>query len=170
MTAIREARNRKAAGELASAMVPLDIRACTIRSDDGQMLMHELDAVIGERYPGLPVNGLEPAFEAEGGFFVIAYADGAPVAIGALRAEGDAAEVKRMYVRAAHRRRGIAWAVLDRLEAEAKRRGFRRMILETGIHQPEAIALYETAGWTRIPPYGIYVDEPVSVCFGKELG
>lgn len=148
---------------------PLELRIESAASPSALLLIAALDATILDRYPGLPVNGLEPEFDAEGGLFLIAYASERPVGCGALRREGDAAEIKRMYVADGFRRRGVARAVLRRLEAEARGRGFTRAILETGINQPEAIALYRSEGWREIPAYGIYVDEPVSVCFGKEL-
>ena len=44
------------------------------------------------------------------------------------------------------------------------------MILETGTAQPEAIALYSSSGYERIPPFGYYKDEPLNRCFGKLLG
>jgi hypothetical protein len=44
------------------------------------------------------------------------------------------------------------------------------MILETGLAQPEAIALYESSGYTRIPSFGYYKDEPLNRCFAKPLG
>jgi len=132
-------------------------------------LIAELDAVILDRYPGLPLNGLGDDFEARDGLFVVAYAGREPVACGAFQREGDAAEIKRMYVTPGHRRTGLARRILAFLEDEARRRGYTRAILETGIRQPEAIALYEAQGWTRTAPYGVYVDEPVSVCFEKLL-
>ena len=53
---------------------------------------------------------------------------------------------------------------------EARALGCARPVLETGIRQPEAIALYERAGFSRIPAFGEYVHSPLSVCMGKDLG
>lgn len=147
----------------------IELRIESAASPSARTLIAALDATILQRYPGLPVNGLEEEFDAAGGLFLVAYAGALPAGCGALRREGDAAEIKRMYVADGFRRRGVARAVLRRLEAEARERGFTRAILETGINQPEAIALYRSAGWREIPAYGLYVDEPVSVCFEKEL-
>jgi GNAT superfamily N-acetyltransferase len=106
------------------------------------------------------------------GAFVVAWLDGQPVACGALRpAEADGeAEVKRMYTAPAVRRRGIGNLVLERLEARAAELGYRRLRLETGTAQPEAIALYERAGWHHIASYGRYAGHAASVCLGKDLG
>jgi GNAT superfamily N-acetyltransferase len=83
--------------------------------------------------------------------------------------EPSVVEVKRMYVREAHRRRGFARALLMGLEEIAVGRGFRTMRLETGGNQPEAIALYERAGYHPIPCFGAHVDDPLSRCFEKHL-
>ena len=74
-----------------------------------------------------------------------------------------------MYTAPTARRRGISRALLGRLEEIASDLGYRRLQLETGTGQPEAMALYESAGWHRITPYGHYKDSPDSVCFAKEL-
>jgi ribosomal protein S18 acetylase RimI-like enzyme len=78
-------------------------------------------------------------------------------------------EVKRMYVAPAFRGRGIARALLRALEAAAGRLGVAVLRLETGTRQPEAIGLYEAAGYARIPAFGEYVGDPLSVCFEKRL-
>ncbi|MDP1819940.1 MAG: GNAT family N-acetyltransferase [Acidimicrobiales bacterium] len=106
------------------------------------------------------------------GIFVVAHLDGNPVGCGAVRAL-DAArrvgEIKRMYTLPTARRRGVSRAILQRLEAVAQELGYRHLQLETGVQQPEAVALYESAGWYRIEPYGHYRASPWSVCLAKEL-
>lgn len=103
-----------------------------------------------------------------GGVYLLGYAGGQAVACGALRplSEG-AAEVRRMYVTRPARRRGYALAMLEALEAHAAGLGYTRLRLETGRKQLPAMALYEACGFTRIPPFGEYVDDPTSVCFEK---
>ena len=64
---------------------------------------------------------------------------------------------------------GIARALLARLEHDARQHGYRQLVLETGARQQPAIALYSDCGWRRIAPYGAYVGDPTSVCFGKAL-
>jgi ribosomal protein S18 acetylase RimI-like enzyme len=96
--------------------------------------------------------------------------DGAPVGSGVLRDVGDGVgELKRMYVVPACRGRGMSRLVLRELERRSREAGVQRLILESGLRQPEAIGLYRSAGYTRIPNFGIYADEPESVCFGKDL-
>ena len=81
----------------------------------------------------------------------------------------DVAEVRRMYVLPAARRRGIGRRLLAALEQVALKFGYRTLRLETGARQPEAIALYESHGFHRIPPYGRHVDDPLRICFEKDL-
>lgn len=107
------------------------------------------------------------------GVFLVAYLDGRPAGCGALRplpaAGGHVGEIKRMYTSPPARRRGVSRAVLASLESEAVRLGYRRLHLETGLRQPEAIALYETSGYHRIPNYGMYAASALSACFAKDV-
>lgn len=106
------------------------------------------------------------------GVFLVAWLDGQPAGCGAIKPVPDlatTAEVKRMYTAPAARRRGVSRAILERLEVVAVELGYEHLQLETGTEQPEALALYESHGWDRIPPYGRYKDAPSSVCFGKDL-
>ena len=74
-----------------------------------------------------------------------------------------------MYTRPTARRRGIARLLLSELESHAVALGYPRLVLETGTKQPEAIAMYESLGYARIPSYGQYKDFPDSRCFAKDL-
>ena len=100
--------------------------------------------------------------------FLIARVDGQAVGCAALRPiDAETAEVRRMYVAAAVRRRGIGRRLLAELERIALSFGYRLLRLETGNRQPEAVALYESYGFRRIAPYGCHVDDPLSICFEK---
>ena len=128
---------------------------------------HELDLRYGD-------GGLSPAspeqFRAPGAFLV-AELDGEPVGCGGLRPYGaDAGEVKRMYVDPTVRGKGVARAVLAALVAHARSVGMRRLVLETGTEQPEAVGLYESEGWTRIEAFGHYAHDPRTRCYGLDLG
>ncbi len=101
---------------------------------------------------------------------VVAYIDGKAVACGAFKPYGEnAVEIKRMYVSEGHRRMGIAFQVLQELEKWAASLQHNTCVLETGRNQPEAISLYEKAGYHRIPNYGQYAMIENSVCLQKEL-
>lgn len=89
---------------------------------------------------------------------------------GALRrVDKDTAEIKRMYVDPHARGLGIGRALLIALEAEARQLQARNLVLETGKRQREALGLYESAGFARIPAYGEYVGCPLSICMGKQI-
>lgn len=146
------------------------IVAVSPASGEARELIRELDMEIAALYPGLPINGIDAAeFESAGGYFVIATGAGQPLGCGAFRPLGeDCAEIKRMFVRPAARRRGISRQILRHLEAEIRRRGFRSIVLETGQHNSEALALYESEGYFPIPPYLGYVGSPISRCYVKK--
>jgi len=142
-------------------------------SDDARRLVAALDAHLSERYPPAQRFGpnLRPEQIADGrGIFIVARFDGVAVGCGALRMLGDGrAEVKRMYVEPRRRGQGIAAAVLERLEATARELGARRLVLETGDKQAEAIALYRRHGFTICDCWGEYAASPTSVCMEKHL-
>jgi GNAT superfamily N-acetyltransferase len=114
---------------------------------------------------GTPVDPAE--FAPPRGLFLVAYVDGRPAACGGWRAHETDVELKRMYVAPAFRGRGLARAVLASLERTAVAAGYRRVILETGQRQPEAIALYLSAGYEPVPSFGYYAEAPESVHLGK---
>jgi GNAT superfamily N-acetyltransferase len=106
------------------------------------------------------------------GTFLVAWSDGEPVGCGAVKPlDSDPAvgEIKRMYTAPRARRRGVGKVLLLELEARAAALGYHHLQLETGLAQPEAVAMYEQHGWHRIEPYGHYKDSPQSVCFAKSL-
>ncbi|WP_277207715.1 GNAT family N-acetyltransferase [Isoptericola croceus] len=78
-------------------------------------------------------------------------------------------EVKRVYVLDGHRGRGVARRLMGELERAVREAGFRRLVLETGTAQPEAMALYVALGYEPIEAYGRYAGEPDQRCYGKRL-
>jgi len=75
-----------------------------------------------------------------------------------------------MYVRPPHRGRGLARPILNTLEDRAAALGAKTVVLETGIYQPAAVGLYESAGYARVPCFGAYTASATSVCYEKRLG
>ena len=113
--------------------------------------------------------GFQEVAPGQGAFFV-AYLGETPIGCGAVRRiEDGTAEIKRMYVAPGARGRGIGKQVLMELETEARRLGMRRLVLETGPRNPEAVTLYEHAGYARIPLFGEYVNSEFSICMAKDL-
>jgi putative acetyltransferase len=161
----------------------LEITRESLTSDVAAALITALNAELSAMYPEPGANhfGLDPSEVAPGsGIFLVVRADGRPVGCGALRRlRNDAlvrelgpgtGELKRMYVASDVRGKGIGRALLRRLEEEARALGLIQLVLETGIRQKEALALYERAGFTGIPPYGEYsASADTSVCLLKVL-
>jgi ribosomal protein S18 acetylase RimI-like enzyme len=144
-------------------------------TEDAVRLIEELEAVLSPLYPQESRHGysVSKLIEQKVEFFVIRrdgeaagcagvqfFADNGGVAYG---------EVKRMYIRPSFRGLGLARLALKQLEETAAARGVEILRLETGIHQTEAIRLYEQNGFSRIGPFGEYRDDPLSVYFEKRI-
>ncbi len=130
----------------------------------------ELSALYSE--PGANHFRLDPAEVASGrGAFLIIYYKGTAVGCGAMRVlDAETAELKRMYVSPTVRGMGLGRRLVDALEQEARVLGIRRLVLETGVRQTAALALYKATGFQQIPLYGEYRFSPeTSLCLGKEL-
>jgi GNAT superfamily N-acetyltransferase len=162
---------------LPDATPQLDILRLPITHPDAMLLVEAVQEEYVARYGGRDESPVDPAdFEDPLGQFFVGYLDGTPVATGAwrrssVRALGAevTAEIKRMYVVPAAQRRGLARRMLAHLEATAAAEGIGALVLETGMKQPEAIALYESAGYEPIPGFGHYRDSDLSRCFGRRL-
>lgn len=101
---------------------------------------------------------------------IVGYLNGLPIGCGAIKGFNDKAmEVKRMYILPEYRGRNYATELLKALEKWITELNFNQSILETGIRQPEAIALYTKNNYLRIPNYGQYEGKSNSVCFSKQL-
>lgn len=154
----------------------LVVRVVRYDDPDAVKLIAEVQQEYVVRYGGEDSTPVSPAeFAPPLGLFLVGYCDGVPVACGGWRAhdatdagfaDGDV-EVKRMYVAPVARGRGFARGILAELERTAVDAGRRRVVLETGTKQPEAIALYLSAGYQEVSKFGIYRCEPSSRCFGK---
>lgn len=82
----------------------------------------------------------------------------------------ESVEIKRMFTKEGYRGKRYAEKILESLEHKALEMGYIRCVLETGVRQTAAVALYERCGYTRIPCYGQYKDMPNSVCYEKNIG
>jgi len=154
----------------------IDIRREDLSSPVVQQLIAALNAELEARYPEEGANFFHLDIDevADGrGAFLVAYLAGKPVGCGAVRRiEPAVAEIKRMYTAPEARGCGIGRKLLAELEAQARRLGVTRLVLETGPRQPEALALYRRGGFAEIPLFGPYLGSPhpeLSVCMAKEL-
>jgi GNAT superfamily N-acetyltransferase len=162
----------------------VEVRAVPWDDPDAAALrreMHETSsaALYPELFAGLDAAGGFDAVDArlrtEVVATLVAYRDDDAVGCASLRrpapgAPADALEVKKVFVRAPARRTGTARRLLDGLEAVARERGAGRLLLETGIRQPGAIALYRSLGYRAVEQFPPYVgDNHVALCFAKPL-
>jgi putative acetyltransferase len=137
-------------------------------------LIEALNAELSGAYPepGATHFGLDPA-EVSGrrGAFLVMYRGETAAGCGAVRlVDAETGELKRMFVAPGARGQGLGRRLVAALETEARALGAKRLILETGIRQTAAVALYRGCGFTPIPLYGEYLRSPeTSLCFGKEL-
>jgi ribosomal protein S18 acetylase RimI-like enzyme len=138
---------------------------------DAVALIGELDAHLGALYAVESRHGFSvEKLLRDGVQFFVARDDGRPAGCGGVLLVGrEYAEIKRMYVRPEFRGRRIGRLMLDHLIEHARQRGFTTIRLETGIHQQEALGLYEGRGFRKIPPFGPYRDDPVSLCYELRL-
>lgn len=114
--------------------------------------------------PAAPGDFLPP------GTFLVGSVAGVDVACGGLKLLADGVgEVKRMYVDPAHRGRGYSRVLLRALVQHARDAGLHEVRLETGSRQQQAVALYESEGFTPIAPFGYWADHPETLCYALGL-
>jgi putative acetyltransferase len=135
-------------------------------------LVDELDAYQSVLYPPESHHGIDMDALSQPNvlFAVLRGEEGAAVGCGAIVVGKEYGEIKRMFVRPHFRGRGAAKALLVFLEGEAARLGCTLLMLETGISQPEALALYARCGYARRGPFGDYWNDPLSVFMSKQIG
>ena len=169
------------ASKSASTDAAVEVRPLAPADPRVRRLIGELDRLQLSLYPA-ESNHLDPIETLEGDnvTFLAAVVAGEVVGCGAVkrmhghygeikRMYGHYGEIKRMYVEPCARGRGVGRALIEALESTLLRCGIRLVRLETGIHQPEALSLYERCGYVRIPSFGDYRDDPLSVFFEKRL-
>jgi len=138
---------------------------------DAITLITELEAHLEPLYPAASRHGfsIDKLVAENVPFFILRY-EGTVVGCGGVKLFGaEYGEIKRMYVRPQFRGLGFAKLILDHLAAYARKHGVFLLRLETGIHQLEAIGLYERMGFERIPPFGAYKPDPLSIFYEKHI-
>ena len=149
----------------------ITIRPVDPRSDPTRALIAALDAYQVELYPD-ESNHLDPIDELVKPHvrFLGAFDDETLVGIGAVKLLDDYAELKRMFVTPAARGLGVGRRLVEALETLVVEAGLDHVRLETGIHQPEAIALYRRSGYLARGPYDAYRSDPLSLFMEKTVG
>ncbi len=134
-------------------------------------LLADVLTELSERYGGTgddtPIS--DDDFAAPIGAFFVADDGEGLVGCAGWRRHGDDAELKRMFTARSARGRGLGRRMLATIEESARAAGCRRVILETGDKQPEAVALYESAGYVRIEDFGYYKGHDSVLSYAKNL-
>jgi len=137
---------------------------------DAMKLIEELETVLNPLYAEESRHGYSvDKLVREGVHFFVARAAGKPAACGGIQFYPGFGELKRMFVRDAWRGRGLGYAMLEHLGQHARANRCAVLRLETGVHQHEAIKLYERWGFTRIEAFPPYKPDPVSIFYEKRI-
>jgi GNAT superfamily N-acetyltransferase len=149
----------------------IELHVVSVDNERVRRLERSQIAEMAERYGGSgPARLRGEEFEPPRGCFVVATVDGTDVACGGFRQwSPGVAEIKRMYVDPAVRRLGIGARILAFLEERAVAEGYGETWLETGTAQPDAMTLYEGAGYQPRAPYGEFKDDPRNRSFFRRL-
>jgi putative acetyltransferase len=148
-----------------SRSAPLAIAQETPDQPEVLEFFRQSEAYASSLYPS-ESNHFAPlsTLQAPGVVFLVARIGGIAVGCGAFLPDREgSAEIKRMWASPDRRGQGIGRGLLDHLIATARSKDHRSLRLETGIHQPEAIGLYRSAGFREIEPFGDYASDPLSL-------
>ena len=148
----------------------LTIKPVSPSRADVMHLIEQLDAYQSSLYPP-ESNHLDSIDEMSKSnvFLIAAYSGSEICGIGSVKLIDDYGEIKRVFVPSNQRGKGIARAIMAELESYLVNQAATCARLETGIHQKEAIHLYEKLGYDRIEPFGDYKEDPLSVFMEKKL-
>lgn len=138
---------------------------------DAKALIAELEAHLVPLYPRESRHGYSvEKLIAEAVAFFLIHHDGVPAGCGGIKLFGtEYGEIKRMYVRPQFRGLGFGEMMVNHLADYARNHGVGILRLETGIHQHAAIKLYERMGFRRIPPFGEYQEDPLSIFYEMHI-
>ena len=155
--------------------MPTDKIIEVIRADPREAkirkLIESLDVYMLALYPSESTHRVDTTILASrNARFFCALCDGMLVGCGGILIEHDYAEVKRIFVSPKARGLGVGRKLMERLEVESRRLGFKLLRLETGIYQPEALALFKAMGFIPRLSFGDYPDnDPNSIFMEKQI-
>jgi GNAT superfamily N-acetyltransferase len=150
----------------------IEFRPCPVDEEPAATLAQGMRDEIAALYDGLALDGPDmpkagpDELAAPGGTFVVGFEDGVAVCCGGLKRLPDGTcEIKKMFVVAEARGRGVARALLVELERRARELGYEIARLDTGNRQPHARRLYERTGYVPIENFNA---NPVATFFGEK--
>jgi GNAT superfamily N-acetyltransferase len=133
-----------------------------------RQLDHNLDELVGgfeQRKKYVRYNTLENIHDV-----VLFYDDDKPCACASFKHYDEGtAEMKRVFIKQEYRGQGLSKELIQTLEELAKKKGYRKMILETGKPLIAATKLYKRIGYKIMDNYGQYQNMTESICMSKEL-
>ena len=154
-------------------MASVQVQQESPRTAEATRLLEGAATELMRRYGRCTPFPVERVEVARAAFLVARDTDGNAVGCVVLRPFEEApettVEIKRMFVDADARGKGIGASLMQAIDEQARALGYTSIVLETGIYQPEAIRLYERHGYRRIPCWGEYADNPRSLCYEKRL-
>ena len=135
-------------------------------------LIESLDIYMLGLYPVESTHRVDPStLASQNARFFSALLDNVVVGCGGIMLKNNYAEIKRIFVSPQARGLGVGHKLLERLESEARQLGFNSLRLETGIYQPEALALFRARGFVPRLSFGDYPDnDPNSIFMEKQIG
>ena len=141
------------------------------RQPEIMALIESLDIYMLGLYPSESTHRVDAiTLASENARFFSALLDGTVVGCGGIMLQHNYAEIKRIFVSPQARGLGVGHKLLERLETEARQLGFNSLRLETGIYQPEALALFRARGFTPRLSFGDYPDnDPNSIFMEKKI-
>lgn len=147
------------------------VKRTTSEDKDFRMLIAELDIELRARYGNTQVEYNQFNVIENLDTVIVVYNDSVPAGCGCFKEfDSNTVEIKRMFVPAIERGKGIGVLLMNELENWAVECGFKNMVLETGTAQPEAVHLYKKQGFEIIPNYEPYIgNEEFSICMKKRI-
>lgn len=146
------------------------VEPCDPRDPAAVALLEQSHALMTKMFPAESCHflSIDALCTADISFFV-GKVDGVTVGCGAIARRADYTEVKSMFVDPVARGQKVAQHILEHLIAVSVDQGFTQMYLETGVGLDAAQAMYKKYGFEFCPPFGDYVEDPLSLCMHKVL-
>lgn len=152
-------------------MSRISLHAVPFDNPDARALVTELYADQLTRYDRAdPPDDNPRDYTPPQGLFLLLCLDNQPAGCGGYRVhDTTTGEIKRLYIRPEHRGRGHGRRILTALEDHARVIGTTRILLETGVRNEAAIALFDSTGYTPTPGYVPSRDQRINRAFAKPL-